>query len=85
LQRIAFSKVLWLKILSRQLSDAESPPTVKVGLGFSYISRILRLLNLAPDLQEAIINGEEPDGLSLGKLRGNLPESLQEQREMLKV
>ena len=54
----------------------------KVGLDFSYISRILRLVNLAPDLQEAIINGEEPDGLSLGKLRGNLPEDWNEQREI---
>ncbi len=56
----------------------------KVGLDFSYISRILRLVNLAPDLQEAIINGEEPDGLSLGKLRGNLPESWEEQRKLFR-
>jgi hypothetical protein len=44
----------------------------------------LRLVNLTLDLQEAIINGEEPDGLSLGKLGGNLPESWQKQRKLLK-
>jgi hypothetical protein len=35
----------------------------------SYIRRILRLTCLAPDIIEACLDGNEPDGLSLRKLR----------------
>jgi len=34
---------------------------------------MLRLTSLAPDIIEAVLRGEEPDGLSLEKLRKNLP------------
>lgn len=54
-----------------------------LGLDCSYVARILRLINLAPDIQEAILNGEEPSGLSLEKLRCVIPEDWQEQREVL--
>lgn len=30
---------------------------------------MLRLMSLAPDITEAILRGDEPDGLSLEKLR----------------
>jgi len=33
---------------------------------------MLRLTSLAPDIIEAILRGDEPDGLSLEKLRKNL-------------
>ena len=36
----------------------------------SYASRILRLVLLAPDIQEAILFGEQPSGLSLSQLMG---------------
>jgi len=39
----------------------------------SYVSRLLQLTSLAPDLVEAILRGDEPDGLSLAKLRKILP------------
>jgi hypothetical protein len=34
----------------------------------------------APDIIEAILRGDEPDGLSLEKLRRNLPVRWEEQR-----
>jgi hypothetical protein len=34
----------------------------------SYVARLLRLSLLAPDIVEAILDGTEPSGLSLGKL-----------------
>jgi len=37
--------------------------------------------SLAPDIIEAILRGDEPDGLSLEKLRKNLPVRWDEQRE----
>jgi hypothetical protein len=38
-----------------------------------YHLELLRLTSLAPDIIEAILRGDEPDGLSLEKLRKNLP------------
>jgi len=54
-----------------------------LNLDPSYVGRILRMVNLAPDIQEAIINGTEPNGLTIMKLRGSIPDDWQEQREML--
>jgi hypothetical protein len=51
----------------------------------SYIGRILRLVNLAPDIQEAIINGMEPENLSFNQLRSTIPDDWQEQREIIDV
>ncbi len=44
-----------------------------VGCDRTYVGRMLRLTSLAPDIIEAILRGDEPDGLSLEKLRKNLP------------
>lgn len=43
------------------------------GIDRSYLGRILRLTSLAPDIVEAILAGDEPEGLSLAKLRADLP------------
>ena len=53
-----------------------------VGVDRTYAGRVLRLTSLAPDIVEAILRGDEPDGLSLEKLRKNLPMRWDEQREM---
>ena len=52
-----------------------------VGCDRTYVGRMMRLTSLAPDIIEAILRGEEPDGLSLEKLRKNLPVWWQEQRK----
>ena len=49
----------------------------------SYVSRIIRLCLLAPDIVEAIVEGREPSGLSLERLVGGLPVVWEEQREKL--
>ena len=51
-----------------------------VGCDRTYVGRMLRLTSLAPDIIEAILRGDEPDGLSLEKLRKNLPVRWGEQR-----
>jgi len=67
-----------------------------VGCDRTYVGRILRLTNLAPDTIEAILRGDEPDGLprrirqaetglSLEKLRKNLPVRWEEQRKSLSL
>ena len=53
-----------------------------MGVDNSYLARMLRLTLLAPDLIEAILNGTEPDGLSLENLY-RLPAEWEEQRREL--
>ena len=43
------------------------------GVDRAYVSRILDLAMLAPDLTEAALNGDEPGGFSLRKLAKSLP------------
>lgn len=47
----------------------------------SYVARTLKLTTLAPDIVTAIINGEEPSGLSLSQLVLSFPVDWGEQRE----
>ena len=48
----------------------------------TYVGRMLRLTSLAPDIIEAILRGDEPDGMSLEKLRKNMPVRWGEQRAL---
>jgi len=49
----------------------------------SYVTRILKMTTLSPDIVEAITNGEEPNGLSLARLTRSFPEEWSEQRSLL--
>ncbi|MFW6039330.1 MAG: hypothetical protein ACOC9P_02510 [bacterium] len=51
-----------------------------VGIDRTQVGRMLRLTSLAPDLIEAILRGDEPDGLSLAKLQDHLPARWDQQR-----
>ena len=50
------------------------------GVDRTYVGRILRLTSLAPELVERILDGDEPEGISLAKLRTDLPISWAEQK-----
>jgi hypothetical protein len=52
----------------------------KLKLDQSYIARTIRLASLAPDIVEAVLDGQEPDGMSLWGLRRNVPLLWEEQR-----
>ena len=54
----------------------------KVKQGRAFLFRALSLVNLAPDIIEAILNGKEPSSLTLSKLRKGFPEDWTEQRKM---
>jgi len=45
----------------------------KINVERSYVTRILNLVNLAPGIQAAILEGQEPDRLTLKRLRNELP------------
>jgi hypothetical protein len=46
----------------------------------AYVCRLLPLTCLAPDIVEAILNGQQPKGLRLAEMLGNGPGSCEEQR-----
>lgn len=50
----------------RELAKAEK-------INESYLCRVLRLTLLSPDLTEAILNGQQPEGLDLARLLKSLP------------
>ena len=73
----------WLELLESGTYENVLELARELGIDESYVGRILRLVNLAPDIQEAVINGTEPDNLSFNKLRSSIPDDWQEQRKKL--
>ncbi len=59
--------------------------TDKLQLDIAYVTRILHLVNLAPELQEAIIAGNEPDGLSLNRLCRGIPVEWKRQKRIWSI
>ena len=53
------------------------------GVAPSYVSRILRLTLLAPDIVEAILDGRQPAGLQLDDLLKGFPLEWEGQRKHL--
>ena len=51
----------------------------------AFLFRALSLVNLAPDIIEAILNGKEPATLTLSKLRKGFPEDWEEQKKFLRI
>ena len=48
----------------------------------SYVARTLSLVNLAPDIIVAVMQGKTPPEMTLAKAVNHLPEDWQEQREL---
>ena len=61
-----------------EISEAEA-------IGKSYVSRILRLALLAPDIVDAILAGRTEHGMVLEQLERPLPASWEEQRRHPKL
>ena len=49
----------------------------------SFVSRLLDLTLLAPDIQEAILEGRQAEGMQLEELMDKMPGAWEEQREKL--
>ncbi len=73
----------WADILESGHVRSISELARNLDVDSSYVARILKLTTLAPDIVEAILDGEEPDGLSLAKLIQTFPEEWGEQRQVL--
>jgi regulator of replication initiation timing len=72
----------WLKLLESGEVKTITQLAEKLNLERSYVSRILRMINLAPDIQEAIINGNESDNITMEKFKCAFPGEWQEQRRL---
>lgn len=72
----------WSEILECNQVKSITELAGQIGVDSSYVTRILKLSTLAPDIIEAIFNGEEPNGLSLTKLTKSFPMNWHEQREV---
>lgn len=47
----------------------------------SAVARMLALVNLAPDIVNAVFNGTSPETLSMARLANGIPDDWQEQRK----
>ena len=71
----------WMEMLINGEAKNITDLAEKLGLKPPYVTRVLGLNNLAPDIVEAIVNGAEPDGLSIAQIMKNIPEDWNEQRK----
>ncbi len=55
------------------------------NINSSYVSRLLRLTLLAPDIVQAILDGRQPAGMTLPGLMEPFPAIWREQHEVLRV
>jgi hypothetical protein len=62
---------------AQEIADAEK-------IGRSFVSRLLRLTLLAPDIQEAILEGRQAKGLQLEELTKSMPSEWGEQRRLVR-
>lgn len=70
----------WAQLLENGDVKSVAELARSLNVDNSYVVRTLKLTTLAPDIVEAILNGEEPDGLSLSKLVLSFPADWEEQR-----
>ena len=61
---------------AQEIADAEK-------IGRSFVSRLLRLTLLAPDIQEAILEGRQPKGMQLEELTRAMPGAWEGQCKVL--
>ena len=73
----------WQRMLDEGVCGSVSEIGDAENISKSYISRILRLALLAPDIVEAILLGRTDQGLILEQLERPLPASWEEQRQHL--
>ena len=70
----------WSEAIESGAVSSVSDLAKDLDMDNSYVARILKLTTLAPDIIEAILNGEEPSGLSLARLIRTFPLGWEQQR-----
>ena len=72
----------WRRLLETGVHGTVDEIARAEGINDSYVSRILRLTLLAPDIVEAIVDGRQPPALALARLMKPFPAAWEEQRAM---
>ncbi len=70
----------WKGMLEERRYQSAGEMAEAEGVTRSFVNRLLRLTLLAPDIQEAIIDGRQPKGMQLEELTGVMPSEWDEQR-----
>ena len=73
----------WQDMLENGICSTVKEIATKVVINQSYISRVLRLTLLAPDIVEQIVDGRQPPGTTLASLLAKLPVRWKEQRNTI--
>lgn len=71
----------WSELLESGKIKSVSELSRQLDMDGSFVTRLLRLSTLAPDILEKIAKGKEPNGLSLNKLLAPFPNNWEEQRK----
>ncbi|OSM04784.1 hypothetical protein [Magnetofaba australis] len=73
----------WRKQIESGQSANARELAAKEKIDHAYLSRIMRITLLAPDIVEAILDGRQPRLVSLDLLMGGFPDAWPDQREVL--
>lgn len=73
----------WMKMLDEGKIHDIQELVEKTGYHRTHVWRILMTANLSPALTEAVLNGTEPDGLSMQKIKSPIPEDWQMQEKLI--
>ena len=71
----------WQVLLDQGRYNTISKLAEAAGLDRAYVRRLINFTMLSPDLVCAILDGTEPDGLSISQLMRGVPEKWEEQAQ----
>jgi hypothetical protein len=71
----------WRKLIETGVCATVTEIAAAERINTSYVSRVLRLALLAPDLIERILNGHQDEPISLARLMEPFPAAWEEQRK----
>jgi len=72
----------WRKLMEQGLYESVDEIAAKEKIDRSYVSRLLRMTLLAPDIVEMVLAGRQPRGINLQMLKRPIPDCWQEQRDI---
>ncbi|MBY0394684.1 MAG: site-specific recombinase resolvase [Novosphingobium sp.] len=73
----------WRKLLEQSVYENVDEIAAKEKIDRSYVSRLLRMTLLAPDIVERVLAGRQPRGINLQMLKRPIPDCWEEQRDLL--
>jgi hypothetical protein len=73
----------WKRLLEEQRYRSAGELAEAEGVTRSFVTRLLRLALLAPDIVEAILDGHQPKSMQIEDLTQPMPDACDEQRQRL--